>query len=283
MKKVFSLLLAAALILGACSNGNSGKDSEKVNVSKVQYKNNTIVLNQAVLYLKDAFILNNTDNGKKEIVFKYEVKNKTNKEEITPSNVFLVAVQAKQDNDNTTDNLNTGTSLVPSGKYKEWMEHSDDVIKKDKIAKGMSAFELKNDKKVILNFTQGMGGKKLGSKEYDLSKLKTVDYSSEQDSMNSMNNTQSENTTGSTDSQFAVSNEPKVNQSYDNTNVSNVANSSATNTNKADNGTSAQNTENQQVQTHSGGHPSAFGKTNVPVGVEKKDSNGETYIDATAE
>ena len=38
----------------------------------------------------------------------------------------------------------------------------------------------------------------------------------------------------------------------------------------------------QVPQDHSGGHPSAFGKSDVPVGTQKTDSNGDTYIDATA-
>ncbi|MFJ1815064.1 hypothetical protein [Staphylococcus saprophyticus] len=34
-------------------------------------------------------------------------------------------------------------------------------------------------------------------------------------------------------------------------------------------------------QENSGGHPSAFGKSDVSVGTQKTDSNGDTYIDAT--
>ena len=37
----------------------------------------------------------------------------------------------------------------------------------------------------------------------------------------------------------------------------------------------------QVPQNHSGGHPSAFGESDVPVGTQKTDSNGDTYIDAT--
>ena len=186
MKKFFALLLTSALVLGACSNGGVEQKSDTVNESKVQYKNNTVVLNQAVLYIKDAFILNNQDNGKKEIVFKYEVKNKTNKEEITPVNIFAVSTQIKQDNNNTVDNLTPGMSLVPNGKYKSWLEHSNDTIKKDKKAKGMMGYQLKNNNKVTVKFTQGAGGKDLGEKVYDLSKLKTVDYSTSDDANNAI-------------------------------------------------------------------------------------------------
>lgn len=201
MKKFFTLLLTSALILGACSNGGAEQKSDKVNESKVQYKNNTVVLNQAVLYIKDVFILNNQDNGKKEIVFKYEVKNKTDKDEVTPSNVFGVAAQVKQDNGSTVDNLNTGMSLIPNGKYKEWLEHSNDTIKKGKTAKGMSGYQLKNDNKVTVKFTQGAGGKDLGEKEYDLSKLKTVDYSTSDDANNASNSDDEKNQAETTDSE----------------------------------------------------------------------------------
>ncbi|AYU54608.1 DUF5067 domain-containing protein [Staphylococcus debuckii] len=201
MKKVFALLLTSVLVLGACSNRGAEQKSEKVSENKVQYKNNTVVLNQAVLYIKDTFILNNQDNGKKEIVFKYEVKNKTDKEEITPSNIFIVSTQIKQDNGNTVDNLNVGMSLVSNGKYKKWLEHSNDTIKKGKIAKGMSGYELKNDKKVTVKFTQGAGGRELGKKVYDLSKLKTVDYSTSEEANNALQSSDENNQTETTDSE----------------------------------------------------------------------------------
>lgn len=201
MKKVFALLLTSALILGACSNGGAEQKSDKVNESKVQYKNNTVVLDQAVLYIKDVFILKNQDNGKKEIVFKYEVKNKTDKEEITPSTVFIASTQVKQDNGSTVDNLNPGTSLIPNGKYKEWLEHSNDTIKKGKTVKDMIGYQLKNDNKVTVKFTQGVGGKDLGEKVYDLSKLKTVDYSTSDDANNAANSDDENNQNETADSE----------------------------------------------------------------------------------
>lgn len=242
MKKVFALLLTSALILGACSNGGAEQKSDKVNESKVQYKNNTVVLDQAVLYIKDVFILKNKDNGKKEIVFKYEVKNKTDKEEITPSNIFGVATQIKQDNGNTVDNLNTGMSLVPNGKYKEWLEHSNDTIKKGETAKGMSGYELKNDNKVTVKFTQGAGGKDLGKKVYDLSKLKTVDYSTSNDANkavhsddeNSQNETANSENTDVANADTSTQTTEKVSQ------VSNSHNDNAATTNSESKTTSNQ-------------------------------------------
>lgn len=80
MKKIMSLFLASTLILGACGNKeNSNVETKTASVdeNKAQFKDNTLVLDQAVLYLKDAFIVKNTETSKKEIAIKYEVKNKT--------------------------------------------------------------------------------------------------------------------------------------------------------------------------------------------------------------
>lgn len=179
MKKVLFLIFASLLVLGAC--GNNNKSTEKVSEDKPQFKNDTLVLDQAVLYIKDAFIVKNKDTGKKEIAFKYEVKNKTDKEEITPGNVWSAGVEVKQEEDNTDSNLDTGTTIASGGKYKEWTDHNNDSIKKNKTAKGLESFELKGNGKVTLHFTQGAGGKDLGTKHYDLSKLQTVNYSTEED------------------------------------------------------------------------------------------------------
>ncbi len=46
------------------------------------------------------------------------------------------------------------------------------------------SYELENDKNVTLKATKGIGGKKLGEKEIDLSKLKTVEYSLTEDIKN---------------------------------------------------------------------------------------------------
>ena len=55
MKKVIFFILSCLLVLGACSN--SGNKSTTVNENKPQFKNDTLVLDQTVLYIKDAFII----------------------------------------------------------------------------------------------------------------------------------------------------------------------------------------------------------------------------------
>ena len=136
MKKVIFFILSCLLVLGACSN--SGNKSTTVSENKPQFKNDTLVLDQAVLYIKDAFVIKDKESENKEIAIKYEVKNKTNKEEITPSSVWTAGVTVKQDEGSTESELDTGMTVVDNGKYKEWLEHYNDTIKKGKKAKGLA-------------------------------------------------------------------------------------------------------------------------------------------------
>ncbi len=281
MKKVLFLIFASLLVLGAC--GNNDKNKEKVSEDKPQFKNDTLVLDQAVLYIKDAFIVKNKDTGKEEIAFKYEVKNKTDKEEITPGNVWSAGVEVKQEENNTDSNLDTGTTIASGGKYKGWLEHNEDTIKKGKMAKGLATYELKNDNKVTLHFSQGAGGKDLGTKHYDLSKLQTVNYSTEEDvaSTNISEDNLSDyanNDKAETTSKNESGTPKNTNANHEQTQEQQVATQNAGNQEPQPN-----NTE-QTSQNHSGGHPSAFsknGQSDVPVGTQKTDSNGDTYIDAT--
>lgn len=270
MKKVLFILLSCFLVLGACSNNNSNsKKTTSVDENKVQFTNDTLVLDQAVLKTKDVFIVKNTETNKKEIAIKYEVKNKTDEDEITPGNVWSAGVEVKQEESNTLSSLETGTTILNNGKYKEWLEHSEDTIKKGKTAKGLATYELKNNNKVTLKFNKGVGGKTLGQKEYDLSKLKTVNYSSNSDVAS--NDTNSEMPT-------------KENTSNNNVNETKIKNQNETASSSKNEKSQQQNNQQQVQQEHSGGHPSAFspnGKSDVSVGVEKTDENGDKYIDAT--
>lgn len=183
MKKVFGLLLASSLVLGACgSDEGNKKDSktESVNENKTQFKNDTLVIDDAVLKIKDTFIVNNENSDGKELAFTYEVKNKTDKEEVTPSNVWMATMAAQQESENTVNDLEVG--LTPTtGKYEEWSVHLDDTIKKGKTAKGIMTYSLQNDNDVTLKATKGIDGKKLGTKKIKLNDLKTKEYSAADD------------------------------------------------------------------------------------------------------
>ena len=179
----------------------------------------------------------------------------------------------KQDEGSTESELDTGMTVVDNGKYKEWLEHYNDTIKKGEKAKGLATYQLKNDNKVVLHFSKGIGGDKLGTKEYDLSKLKTVDYSSNEDLENAyQESSANENNTGNNQSSEVANNTESKDA---NTNVQ-------SNTQKQGN-TNKEQTQQSAPREHSGGHPSAFGGGDVPVGTEKVDDQGESYIDATGE
>ena len=62
MKKVLFILLSCFLVLAACSNNNNdSKKSTSVDENKVQFTNDTLVLDQAVLKIKDTFLVNDKD------------------------------------------------------------------------------------------------------------------------------------------------------------------------------------------------------------------------------
>lgn len=292
MKKILFILLASLFLLGACGSNSSTK-SNSVDENKPQFTNDTLVLDQAVLKIKDTFLIKNNETGKKEIVFKYEVKNKTDDEAITPGNVWSAGVEVKQDENNTVTNLDTGMTIANGGKYKEWTDHNEDTIKKGKTVKGLSSYQLKNNNDVILNFTKGIGGKKLGSKKIDISQLKTVDYSTDEDVANqtstsenngfqdyvNKSNINNSNTKSSNDNKIengnnngiknndvVKSNQTQVNSNQQQYNQKDVAEQSDGMT-QADidewNKTKPTTHDDSQMesvsQTHSGGHPSIFG------------------------
>lgn len=309
MKKVLGLLLASTLILGACGNStdkNQENKTESVNENKTQFKNDTLVIDDAVLTIKDTFLINDKNSDEKLLAFKYEVKNKTDKEEITPFNVWLATMQAKQDSDSTVNDLEVG--FTPNtGKYEEWFEHSDDQIKKGKSAKGIITYTLQNDEDVTLKASKGVDGKELGSKKIKLNDLKTVDYDAAADitnESNSENKTEdesvSQNDSGnkSTPTENVVASNKGQQESNQSVDTNNNATKEQGSSNKEGTSSNYMNEaeiaewNNSKPTTHDesqmqgvGGHPSAFDPS-IPKetqGVPKTDSNGEQYIDATGE
>lgn len=191
MKRLLGLLLASTLVLGACGSDGNKKESNdsktSVDENKAQFKNDTLVLDQAVLKIKDVFLINDKDNQKskkKLIAFKYEVKSKVDDDKITPINVWIASMSATQDSKDTVNKLEM--DITPNtGKLGEWNKHSFDKIKKGGTAKGLVTYQLQNDNEVTLHATKGSEDKKLGTKKIDISKLKTVDYSVMEDFDNS--------------------------------------------------------------------------------------------------
>ncbi|MDW4149026.1 DUF5067 domain-containing protein [Staphylococcus saprophyticus] len=325
MKKVFGLLLASTLVLGACGNsGNEDKEeskTESVNENKTQFKNDTLVIDDAVLKIKDTFLVNNENSDGKELAFKYEVKNKTDKDEITSRNVWIATMKAEQDSDNTVNQLEQG--LTPTtGKYESWAKHLDDKIKKGKTAKGIVTYTLQNDEDVTLKATKGADGKELGTKKIDIDELKTVNYdaasdidndsqdsnaNSESDKNQSTDNNKQSDNNQSTDGAVASANnnsskkQQQANQATNSTEQS----ASSDNTQQTSKSSNNQTNDSQQMSdaeiadwnknkptTHDesqmqgvGGHPSAFDPSisKDSQGVRKVDENGDEYYDATGQ
>lgn len=291
MKKVLFLIFASLLVLGAC--GNNDKNTEKVSEDKPQFKNDTLVLDQAVLKIDDIFILNDKDSGDKLLAFKYHVKNKSDSEDITSMNVWIACFEATQDSDNTVNKLDVGITPT-TGKLGEWNEHSNDTIKKGKTAKGIMTYKLQNDEDVVLKATKGADGKKLGTKKIKLDDLKSEDYSVTEDLTD---NSKKDNKSEDNDSKNVASaksddNNSKESKTEDDKTISDSNNNSLSTSNNQNNVTSASrnsqtdqstqtndqtsNTQEtpptthdesqmeQVPQDHSGGHPSIFGTDTPP-------------------
>lgn len=296
MKKVLFLIFASLLVLGAC--GNNDKNTEKVSENKPQFKNDTLVLDQAVLKIDDTFILNDKDSGDKLLAFKYHVKNKSDSEDITSMNVWIACFEATQDSDNTVNKLDVGITPT-TGKLGEWNEHSNDTIKKGKTAKGIMTYKLQNDEDVVLKATKGADGKKLGTKKIKLDDLKSEDYSVTEDLTD---NSKKDNKSEDNDSKNVASaksddNNSKESKTEDDKTISDSNNNSLSTSNNQNNVTSASRnsqtdqstqTNDQQAnnqpsntqetpptthdesqmeqvpQDHSGGHPSIFGTDTPP-------------------
>ncbi|MCG1087188.1 DUF5067 domain-containing protein [Staphylococcus epidermidis] len=291
MKKVLFLIFACLLVLGAC--GNNDKNTEKVSEDKPQFKNDTLVLDQAVLKIDDTFILNDKDSGDKLLAFKYHVKNKSDSEDITSMNVWIACFEATQDSDNTVNKLDVGITPT-TGKLGEWNEHSNDTIKKGKTAKGIMTYKLQNDEDVVLKATKGADGKKLGTKKIKLDDLKSEDYSVTEDLTD---NSKKDNKSEDNDSKNVASaksddNNSKESKTEDDKTISDSNNNSLSTSNNQNNVTSASrnsqtdqstqtndqtsNTQEtpptthdesqmeQVPQDHSGGHPSIFGTDTPP-------------------
>lgn len=179
MKKLIGITLASFLVLSACGNEQkkeNGSKTESINENKVQFKDDTLVIEDAVLTIKDIFIVNDKSDNTQNIAFKYEVKNKSGKAEVTALNVWFATMKLEQESEDTINKLEVGFTPV-TGNLGKWNEHSNDKIKKGKSAKGIMTYKLQNKNKVILIASKGLVGEELGKKEIDISKLKSMDYS----------------------------------------------------------------------------------------------------------
>ncbi|MDA3746998.1 DUF5067 domain-containing protein [Staphylococcus aureus] len=264
MRRLLGLVLASTLILGACSAGDKKINSDNkssVDENKAQFKNDTLVLDQAVLKIKDVFLINDKDNkksNKKLIAFKYEVKSKVDDDKITATNVWIASMSATQDSKNTVNKLEM--DITPNtGKLGEWSKHNFDKIKKGGTAKGLVTYQLQNDNEVTLHATKGSEDIKLGTKKIDISKLKTVDYSVVEDS---------DDSTTKEDSQ---DNSDKISSSEEH-NDDNKQSTSASSRKQAQNNTTTNN-NGQQAQPRDPNEPSYEEYLNAKRATEEMENN----------
>ncbi|HDJ3072224.1 DUF5067 domain-containing protein [Staphylococcus aureus] len=196
MKKVMGILLASTLILGACghhqhsakkeSTSHKKKENEDMNEELKEFKNkkdmdikikgDTIVSEKFDAKIKDSFIINEKDEKKKYIAFKMEITAKKDDKDLNPSSISHDYINITQDDKSTVNNLKNGY-LLSDKKYKDWTEHNQDQIKKDKTAQAMFIYELRGDGNINLNVHKYAEDKTVDSKTFKFSKLKTEDFS----------------------------------------------------------------------------------------------------------
>lgn len=284
MKKVFGVLLASTLVLGACGNDDNNSDGKKsnntetksVNENKPQFANDTLVIDQAVLKIDDTFILNDKDSGDKLLAFKYHVKNKSDSEDITSMNVWIACFEATQDSDNTVNKLDVGITPT-TGKLGEWNEHSNDTIKKGKTAKGIMTYKLQNNEDVVLKATKGADGKKLGTKTIKLDDLKSEDYSVTEDLTDnskkddtSEDNNSKDVASSKTDDNNSKENETKDDKTTSNSNDSNEQSLESATSNDSN---STSNSNNNSQSTNSNQNNVASASSNSQTGQSTQNNN----------
>ncbi|HCZ2471075.1 TPA: DUF5067 domain-containing protein, partial [Staphylococcus aureus] len=110
------------------------------------------------------------------IAFKMEITAKKDDKDLNPSSISHDYINITQDDKNTVNKLRDGY-LLSDKKYKDWTEHNQDQIKKDKTAQAMFIYELRGDGNINLNVHKYSEDKTVDSKSFKFSKLKTEDFS----------------------------------------------------------------------------------------------------------
>lgn len=110
-------------------------------------------------------------NDKNLICFDYTITNKTNKD-IDAITGWQAVFSAYQDNKNTEGKLEVGA--LPEDTSEQILNDQMQNIKKGGSVKCRAAYELDSTSKpVVLKATQGVDGKTIGKKTYNISKLKS--------------------------------------------------------------------------------------------------------------
>lgn len=201
MKKVMGILLASTLILGACGHHHDSAkkdtashkkkefedDNEELKEFKdkkdmdIKIKGDTIVSEKFDAKIKDSFIIKDKDENKKYIAFKMAITAKKDDSENIPSDISNNFIEVTQDDKNTVNKLRNKT-IYETKKYTELTEHNHDQIKNGKTVETLFTYELRGDGNVDFNVHKYMDQKKVDSKTFKLSKLKTESFSEKEES-----------------------------------------------------------------------------------------------------
>ncbi|WP_163652530.1 DUF5067 domain-containing protein [Listeria sp. PSOL-1] len=165
--------------LVACGNSETKKQNqddktETVAAPKaeakdeVQFKNDVLKISLATIKLTGSEVLPpNKDYGedKSSLVITYEFTN-TSKKPLEPSTVFIACFKATQKTDATIEDL--GLAVAPQEvKYEKMNAMANIEVQPGKTVQAVISYSINDTKKPVkLNATQGIGGKKLGSKTY---------------------------------------------------------------------------------------------------------------------
>lgn len=182
MKKSLTLgvVFISSLVLGACGNSNTKKDSSsnktvtvaKPKMEKYYFKNDELKIHDLKIKITKSKVIpvgeEGNEYGKKPVLaIWYEATNLTNKE-IDPNTAWMATFEAYQDNNKNRENkLNVGS--LPDQKF---LDTQQENIKKNGTVENAVAYELDDNKTpVTLKATQGVGGKELGTKTFEIKEV----------------------------------------------------------------------------------------------------------------
>lgn len=207
-------LSLAACGKSASSTNNSSSSLTKKTHGQYYFDGKTANLHDVKIHIDRVqfYQASEETNNKNLICFNYTITNKTDKD-IDAITGWQAVFNAYQDNKNTEGKLEVGA--LPSDTSEQILHDQTQTIKKNGTVKCRATYELDSTSKpVVLKATQGVDGKFLGKKTYQLKHFNTPEQSSSQSSSASNQSTISDAKVNSSDQSNASlkNNSPKNNQ-----------------------------------------------------------------------
>lgn len=220
MKKSLTLgaVFISSLVLAACGNGNTKKDSAsnktatvaKPKTEKYYFKNNELKIHDLKIKITKSKVIpvgeEGNEYGKNPVLaIWYKVTNLTDKK-IDPNMAWMSTFEAYQDNNKDRENkLNVGS--LPDQKF---IDTQQENIKKNGTVENAVAYELDDDKTpVTLKATQGVGGKELGTETFKIKEVLANTSSSASSESAETSSTQSSSTQSSSTTSSNSTSKPK--------------------------------------------------------------------------